>query len=44
VGSQAHDQVARENKPVIYKDLRGFIAEVERVNLLRHVYGAHPNL
>ena len=29
---------------MIYKDLREFIAEVERVNLLRHIHGAHPNL
>jgi UbiD family decarboxylase len=29
---------------VIYKDLREFIAEVETVNLLRHIHGAHTNL
>ena len=29
---------------MIYKDLREFIAEVEKVNLLRHIHGAHPNL
>jgi UbiD family decarboxylase len=28
----------------MYKDLRGFIAEVESVNLLRHIHGANPNL
>src|SRR5262249_57834119 len=34
----------KENRSVIDKDLRGFIAEVEKVNLLRHIHGAHPNL
>jgi UbiD family decarboxylase len=29
---------------MFYKDLREFIALVEKVNLLRHVNGAHPNL
>jgi UbiD family decarboxylase len=29
---------------VIYKDLRGFISQVEEVNLLRHVHGADPYL
>ena len=29
---------------MIYKDLREYIAEVERADVLRHVHGAHPNL
>ena len=29
---------------MIYKDLREFIVEVERADVLRHVHGAHPNL
>ena len=29
---------------MMYKDLRGFIEQVEEVNLVRHIHGAHPNL
>ena len=29
---------------MIYQDLREFIAEVEKVGMLRHVHGANPHL